>query len=351
MDDQPTIEQADVLQSKLASHLEALRIQFPETSCWDRDSHQVTNPAVLFEGSISELGQKPILLPQAARINAKLLIGLTVPKPTQVKIVGQGRDGTPIEETLVSAALSRLEEYLFFTSERVYQRIDHLSIPGLSDQTWLRLYVADLTVKDIGWYLAYLPQEKTEAPEHPEATEGEQTAGQDSLAPAAFSAGLYGLPDFEQKVGKAITAGRVNLAWNSLVLRHLLEVGAKAEAAELFTSLMRGTIQVLKQEHSFYDGYSSQNALPLGKSNGVIGLLPLHTFLELAGIRLLAPERVQLTGDFPFPWRLSLRYRGLEVVREGKNTTVTLPDGSEHHHFGSQPRMFIAKGVNNQGKD
>jgi hypothetical protein len=343
MDDQPTIEQADVLQSKLAPRLEALRAQHPEISCWDRDSHQVTNPAVLFEGSISELGQKPILLPQAARINAKLLIELTVPKPTQVKIVGQERDGTPIEETLVSAALSRLGEYLFFTSERVYQRIDHLSIPGLSDQIWLRLYVADLTVKDIGWYLAYLPQEKTEAPEQPEATEGEQSIRRDAPSPSEFSLYPYGLPNYKQKTEETITTGPVNPAWNSLVLRHLLEVGAKAEAAELFASLMRGTIQVLKQEHCIYDGYSSQNAQPFGKSNDIIGLLPLHTFLELAGIRLLAPERVQLTGDFPFPWRLCLRYRGLEVVREGKNTTVTLPDGSVHHHFGSQPRMFFTQ--------
>jgi hypothetical protein len=81
----------------------------------------------------------------------------------------------------------------------------------------------------------------------------------------------------------------------------------------------------------------------MGKSNGLIGLLPLQTFLLLAGIRLLAPNRVQVAGEFPFPWQLSLRYRGLEVVREGKNTTVTLPDGSVHHHFGSQPRMFIAQ--------
>jgi len=69
----------------------------------------------------------------------------------------------------------------------------------------------------------------------------------------------------------------------------------------------------------------------------------LQIFLELAGIKLLAPDRVQVAGDYPFPWRLILRYRGVEVVREGKNTTVTLPDGSVHHHYGSQPRMFFTQ--------
>jgi hypothetical protein len=61
----------------------------------------------------------------------------------------------------------------------------------------------------------------------------------------------------------------------------------------------------------------------------------LQIFLELAGIKLSTPDRVQVAGEYPFPWRLSIRYRGLEVVREGKNTIVTLPDGSVHHHFGS----------------
>ena len=137
----------------------------------------------------------------------------------------------------------------------------------------------------------------------------------------------------------------------SLVLRHILEVGAKPEAAELFTSLMRGAVQVLRQEHHLCEAYSSQNALPLGKSNCLTGLLPLQIFLELAGIKLLAPDRVQVAGEFPFPWRLSIRYRGLEVVREGKNTIVTLPDGSVHHHFGSQPRMFITKCENIHGEE
>ena len=114
---------------------------------------------------------------------------------------------------------------------------------------------------------------------------------------------------------------------------------------------MRGAVQVLRQEHHLYEAYSSQNALPLGKSNCLTGLLPLQIFLELAGIKLLAPDRVQVAGEYPFPWRLSIHYRGLEVVREGKNTIVTLPDGSVHHHFGSQPRMFITKSENIHGEE
>jgi len=351
VEDQATADHVTTLHTKLTYQMEALHAQLPIASCWDRDSHQVTSQAMLFEGSIAELEQQTLSLAQAARINAKLLIGLTALKPAQVHILGESPDGSPIEETLPSAALSRLEELLFFTTERVYQKVNRISVSELSDQTWLTIYVADLGVRDIGWYLTYMPAENLEPPEQPETTVGEKTANQASPAPAGFSAGLYGLPEYEQVTESAHLTGVVNPAWNGLVLKHLLAIEAKQEAVELFTSLMHGAIQVLKQEHCLYDGYSSQSALPLGKRNGLTGLLPLQTFLQLAGIRLLAPDRVQVSGEFPFPWQLSLRYRGLEVVREGKNTTVTFPDGNMHHHFGSQPRTFFAQSAPEPAED
>ncbi len=349
--DQVTLEQTSELQAKLTSQLEAMHTQFPEASCWDRDSHQLTSQAVLFEGSIIELEHQSLHLEKAARINVKLLIGLTAPKPTQVHILGQSPDGKPIEETLSSAVISRLGEYLFFTTEQVYQQIERISFPELSDQTWLRFYVADLTLRDIGWYLAYTPDESQKSPELTEGAKEKINAEEEDSPQSVFASNLYGLPNYEQKTEEAIKTSPVNPAWNSLILRHLLEVGAKPEAAELFSSLMRGTVQVLRKEHHLVEAYNSQNALPLGKSNGLTGLLPLQIFLELAGIKLLGSDRVQVAGEFPFPWRLSLRYRGVEVVRESKNTTVTLPDGSVHHHFGSQPRMFITKGENIQGEE
>ena len=349
--DQVTLEHASALQAKLTSQLGAMHTQLPEASCWDRDSHQLTSQAVLFEGSIAELEHQSLHLAQAARINVKLLIGLTAPKPTQVHLLGKSPDGKPIEETIPSAALSRLGEFLFFTTEQVYQQIERISFPELSDQTWLRIYVADLTLRDIGWYLAYTPEEKLKPTELSEGAQDEFNPYEEDHPQSIFASTLYGLPNYEQKIQETIKTGAVNPAWNSLVLRHLLEVGAKPEAAELFTSLMRGAVQVLRQEHHLCEAYSSQNALPLGKSNCLTGLLPLQIFLELAGIKLLAPDRVQVAGEYPFPWRLSIRYRGVEVMREGKNTTVTLPDGSEHHHFGSQPRMFITKSENIHGEE
>lgn len=126
-----------------------------------------------------------------------------------------------------------LGEFLFFTTEQVYQQIERINFPELSDQTWLRIYVADLTLRDIGWYLAYTPEEKSETPEHPEEATGEQSIGLSGSSPSEFSLYPYGLPNYEQKIEETTKTGSVNPAWNSLVLRHLIEVGAKPEAAEL----------------------------------------------------------------------------------------------------------------------
>jgi len=66
----------------------------------------------------------------------------------------------------------------------------------------------------------------------------------------------------------------------------------------------------------------------------------LQAFLDLVGVRILAPDKVQISGEYPFDWPLTLRYQGLEITRSGKNSTITLPDGTVCHHFGSQAKTF-----------
>jgi len=98
--DQATLEQAGVLQVKILSQLEALHAQIPEASCWDRDSHQVTKQAILFEGSSAELAKLKLHLMPAARLNVQLFVPPLTPKPAEVLIVGTDQMNARITETL-----------------------------------------------------------------------------------------------------------------------------------------------------------------------------------------------------------------------------------------------------------
>jgi len=103
---------------------------------------------------------------------------------------------------------------------------------------------------------------------------------------------------------------------------------------------MRGAAGVLKIEHAHFEGWRSTDNQPAGARGAAAGLIPLQAFLELAGVRILTADKLQITGEYPFDWPLTLRYQGLEITREGKNSTITMPDGTVYHHFGSQLKTF-----------
>jgi hypothetical protein len=55
----------------------------------------------------------------------------------------------------------------------------------------------------------------------------------------------------------------------------------------------------------------------------------LSYFLEIAGVRLLASGAVELQGSHVFPWPVTLRWRGITVLRNDDGTRVKFPDGQE----------------------
>jgi hypothetical protein len=57
------------------------------------------------------------------------------------------------------------------------------------------------------------------------------------------------------------------------------------------------------------------------------GLAPVGLFLQVLGVQILSPTRVRLEGENPFPWEVTVRYRGLKVVRGLNSTVITFPNG------------------------
>ncbi|MFZ5821021.1 MAG: MGH1-like glycoside hydrolase domain-containing protein, partial [Chloroflexota bacterium] len=126
-------------------------------------------------------------------------------------------------------------------------------------------------------------------------------------------------------------AGSVNLAvslpWNQLVCEGLLAYGFRAEAARLVARLMHGVIQNLKQKRAFYQYYHAETGNGLGERNALGGLAPVGLFLQALGVQVLSPTRVRLEGRNPFPWPVTIQYRGLRIVRGLEKTEITFPTG------------------------
>jgi hypothetical protein len=49
--------------------------------------------------------------------------------------------------------------------------------------------------------------------------------------------------------------------------------------------------------------------------------------MQVLGLEIQSDRRLTLSGKNPFPWPVTVKYRGLTVTRQAENTEITFPDG------------------------
>jgi hypothetical protein len=118
-----------------------------------------------------------------------------------------------------------------------------------------------------------------------------------------------------------------HMPWNTLIGEGLLNYGSRQHAAELIKRTMNAIVKSLKTDAAFRRYYKADEGYGFGESNVLTGLAPVGLFLETLGVRLISPTRVWLSGTNPFPWPVTVNYRGLTVLRYKDKTSVIFPDG------------------------
>ena len=119
----------------------------------------------------------------------------------------------------------------------------------------------------------------------------------------------------------------VHLEWNQLIIEGLLGYGYRREAAELFSRLMGGICISIKKRGSFSHLVNARSGEPSGERNTLDGLAPYGLFLDILGIKILSPNSIIIEGFNPFSWPVTVKYRGLTLIRQEKSTKVIFPDG------------------------
>jgi hypothetical protein len=102
---------------------------------------------------------------------------------------------------------------------------------------------------------------------------------------------------------------------------------------------MQAAIQTLKNEGCFRRFYQAETGSGQGERDALDGLPPLGLFLDTLGVRLLSPYRAALAGPNPFPWPVTVKYRGLTVLRQKDKTLVVFPDGQSVSIGDPAPRV------------
>jgi hypothetical protein len=122
-------------------------------------------------------------------------------------------------------------------------------------------------------------------------------------------------------------SGGVWLMWNTMLGEGLVDYGYRAEAAELIRRLMQGMLYCLKEEKAFREAYNPDQLEGLGDRDYLWGVAPVALFMHALGVRIVSPRKVYLCGRNPFPWPVTVRHKGLTVVRALTATTVLFPSG------------------------
>jgi len=90
---------------------------------------------------------------------------------------------------------------------------------------------------------------------------------------------------------------------------------------------MTAIIQNLKQNRAFYARYHAEKGTGIGERNALSGLAPIGLFLHVLGVEILSNTRVKLEGTNPFPWDVTIQYKGLKVIRGQQETEVVFANG------------------------
>lgn len=286
----------------------------------DRDSHQTTAGQPLAEQvgpgtmSLQHRSDEPFRL--IFKIKAK---GDTRPLPV-IFIHGENASGQHRIERVEADQVRWSLDYGVLTGERVYTAVEKVELQGFLPHDDISLSKVGHLCQDITLLLPLWAEMPT--PEAADALINRQIIAEDHYWQG------FGLPacaadnPSDQKI-----CGSVNITLNSMVGEGLLAYGHRESSAELVSRLMAGIIHNIRQDGVLRRSFNAESGEGIGERNALGGLAPVALFLDVLGVHLVSPDAVYITGFNPYPWPITVKYRGTTILRQKDKTSVIFPDG------------------------
>ncbi len=299
-------------------------------ACWDadgafyryadRDTHLSQPGKTVMERKAAPSFALKKDFKQAARLIIRVHgKGETLKRP-QVSISGQ-LDGEEQQESLSAQDFAFSANGAVATSRKVYTNVARCEVDGLEKGDRIDIHTVDLTVADHTLLTPLWAKVPTES-------EAQAIIFRTILDAEHFDH-PFGIPALPRVLTRAAdpVCLSVHLVWNQLIGEGMLSYGYRRETARLVAHLMTAIIQNLKRSQAFYRHYHAETGAGMGERNALHGLAPVGLFLQTLGVEILSPLRVRLSGENPFPWPVTVKYRGLTVTRQVGQTEILFPNG------------------------
>jgi hypothetical protein len=210
---------------------------------------------------------------------------------------------------------------LVATTQKLFTRVGRVTVTGLDEKDKVVVKLIDTTGEDLTLALPLWAKV-------PAAQQANAMIGRNMMTADRFDRpfGLPSLPVSPDPDADAVSMS-VLLPWNQLIGEGLLAYGFRAEATRLTAHLMNAVIQNLKKNRSFYQRYHAEKGTGIGERNSLQGFAPVGLFMQALGVTILSQRKVKLEGRNLFPWAVTIKFKGLTIVRGLEQTTVTFPNG------------------------
>jgi hypothetical protein len=124
-------------------------------------------------------------------------------------------------------------------------------------------------------------------------------------------------------------SGGIFMHWNIMLGEGLLEYGFWKEAAGLLQNLLQAVVHALRTDRAFRESYHPDLPEGFGERDHVSGLVPVRLFMECLGIKIIQPGKFILRGENPFPWPVTVDWRGFEIRCFDDHKEVIFPSGDQ----------------------
>jgi hypothetical protein len=298
--------------------------------CWNADAalyhHRDRDTHLSLPGRLlgKRRGEGVLEIPQTFSQPTRLLVQIRFQGEAtrRLEVILRGRDGRRVQrEPLEAGHFQWGLGVAAATSRKLYTALTRVEVRGLGKRDQVLVRTMDYTCED---HTQFLPL-WAEIPTLHRA----QALVHRTLFDASRFGRPFGVPaciSVAEPQAQQVCLG-VHLPWNQLIGEGLLAYGLQEEAAQLTVHLMAAVIENLKKQRAFYQAYDAENGNGMGERNALDGLAPLGLFLQTLGVQFLSPTRLRLRGKNPFPWPVTVKYRGLSVTRQDERTLIVFPDG------------------------
>lgn len=237
----------------------------------------------------------------------------------------------PADEVVSAGDYQWRDNGAVYTTQKVYPKLSKLVIKDLGEADTVTVSTLDFTTED---HTLFVPLWAGV----PDEAHAQIMIGRALLDSKRFHRpfGMPACPSLTAPEADSVTQA-VHLPWNLLACEGLLRYGFRSDAARLFVHNMSAIIQNLKANRAFSARYHAESGKSLGERNALSGLAAVGLFLKILGVDILSATRVRLEGSNPFPWDVTVGYRGLRVIRGANMTEVTFANGKSVTVTGVEP--------------